>query len=58
MEAMASNAGLKGRIIPVPIIISSGCGLAWRNDISQRDIIKDIMVKSNIKYNSIEFVMI
>jgi hypothetical protein len=30
MEKFAMEAGVKGRLIPVPREISAGCGLAWR----------------------------
>lgn len=28
-EELAHRAGLEGRLIPVPQVLSAGCGLAW-----------------------------
>ncbi len=29
-EKMCTEEGIPGRIIPLPVVISAGCGLAWR----------------------------
>ena len=29
-EDAAKESGLEGRLIPIPTIITAGCGLAWR----------------------------
>lgn len=33
-EAHAQAQGLPGRMIPVPSVLSAGCGLAWCADVS------------------------
>lgn len=38
-EKAAKKLGLKGRLIPVPSIIASGCGLAWRENPDNRVLI-------------------
>lgn len=36
-EKFCAEAGLPGRIIPVPREITAGCGLAWKAQPSDRD---------------------
>ena len=35
-EALFTNSGLPGRMIPIPSQISAGCGLAWKAEPEQR----------------------
>ena len=47
-EAMAMEKACKanavpGRLIPVPRTISSGCGLAWCADLSEKEVLAETM---------------
>ena len=53
MESAAKEAGFSGRLIPVPRVISAGCGLAWRENIDNRDKLEAFMKAQNIECDSI-----
>ena len=53
MESTAKEAGFSGRLIPVPRVISAGCGLAWRENIDNRDELEAFMKAQNIECDSI-----
>ena len=42
-EAMFTQSGLPGRMIPIPSQISAGCGLAWKAEPGQREILLDAL---------------
>ena len=42
-EAMFTQRGLPGRMIPIPSQVSAGCGLAWCADLEQREVLKELM---------------
>ena len=48
MEAYCMENGIKGRLIPVPQVISAGCGMAWCADIDDEDIIVNAVSESKI----------
>ena len=53
-EAMAAEKacktnGVPGRLIPVPRLISSGCGLAWCAGLEDRELVKEVLNKVGIK---------
>ena len=35
-EALFTNSGLPGRMIPIPSQVSAGCGLAWKAEVDER----------------------
>ena len=39
-EAYCTKKNLKGRLIPVPQIISAGCGMAWCTNTLDRDLME------------------
>ena len=43
MEKACKEHGVPGRIIPVPRVISAGCGLAWCAELDEREQISDVM---------------
>lgn len=49
MEKACKEHGVPGRIIPVPRVISAGCGLAWCAELDERDQISDIMKQVGIQ---------
>lgn len=49
MEQMCKNANADGRLIPVPRLISAGCGLAWCVKLESEDGLRDMMQQHGIK---------
>ena len=48
MEAACREQQMPGRLIPVPPVISAGCGLAWCADPADREGLKALMCFSKI----------
>ena len=42
-EAMFTQRGLPGRTIPIPSQIRAGCGLAWKAEPAQQEILLDAL---------------
>ena len=38
-EALFTSSGLPGRVIPLPSCISAGCGLAWKAEPEQQEML-------------------
>ena len=49
MEKACKEHGVPGRIIPVPRVISAGCGLAWCAELDEKNQIADIMKQVGIQ---------
>ena len=49
MEKACKEHNVPGRIIPVPRVISAGCGLAWCAELNEREQIADIMKQVGIQ---------
>lgn len=49
MEKACKEQNIPGRIIPVPRVISAGCGLAWCSDLEDREQIAAMMKKTGIE---------
>lgn len=49
MEKACKEQEAPGRLIPVPRVISSGCGLAWCTELGDREIIKAVLEKVGLK---------
>ena len=49
MEKACKEHNVPGRIIPVPRVISAGCGLAWCAELDEREQISDIMKQVGIQ---------
>lgn len=49
MEKACKEHGVQGRLIPVPRVISAGCGLSWCAGISEREAISNMMKVAGIK---------
>ncbi len=49
-EAAALEAGMPGRLIPLPREIHSGCGLAWRCPVESRDSMLEFLDEREIAY--------
>lgn len=49
MEQTCREKGAAGRLIPVPRIISAGCGLAWSADLICREELEILMTACGIQ---------
>ena len=49
MEKACKANGVPGRLIPVPRLISAGCGLAWCAGLEDREAIQEVLNKVGIK---------
>ena len=53
MEFCCREAGLKGRLIPVPGTISAGCGLAWCAGLEHEAALRACMDAHDIEFQGI-----
>ena len=44
--------GIPGRTIPLPSVISAGCGLAWRAELSDRESLIAFMKEQDIRWEA------
>jgi len=58
MEKAAKKEHLKGRLIPVPRVLSSGCGLSWSSDISDREQVLRVMREARIDEDELHECMV
>lgn len=52
-ENLAQKSDLNGRLIPIPSFIKAGCGLCWKEDTKNRNILENLIKIHNIKYEQI-----
>jgi hypothetical protein len=57
-EDAAKVEGFSGRIIPVPVAITAGCGLAWREDPINRESIQNFLNENHLGYDNIHELVI
>lgn len=58
MEKACKEMGVPGRLIPVPRVITAGCGLAWCADLEQQEEIEEAMDKVKIEKEEIQQCMV
>ncbi len=51
-EAMLQQQGLPGRMIPIPSQISAGCGLAWKAETEQQELLLEALTASGIGWET------
>lgn len=56
LEKYFKNNNISGRLIPIPEIISAGCGLAWKSESDDIENLKKILHEGNLKWELIELV--
>lgn len=49
-EALFQDAGLPGRMIPIPSQITAGCGLAWKTLPEERDALCAALAEAGIAH--------
>ena len=50
-EAMFTQRGLPGRMIPIPSQVSAGCGLAWK-ETSEEQVLLDALRETGIGFET------
>lgn len=58
MEKACKEEHASGRLIPVPRVISSGCGLAWCAELSDKDTLIGVLEKVGLKQEEIHECMV
>ena len=53
MEQIGQRRGLPGRLIPLPSVISAGCGLAWTTEPENRDITLSVTKEEGLEPSSV-----
>ena len=54
MEAVCTEKNVQGRMIPVPKVISAGCGLACRSEPENEDVIREVLKFAGLKEQAIQ----
>lgn len=49
MEKACKEQKAPGRLIPVPRAISAGCGLSWCADLTDREVLRQVMESIGVK---------
>ena len=49
-EKLFQENNLPGRMIPIPAQISAGCGLAWKAEPDQKQMLLDALSKAGLSY--------
>ena len=47
-EQYCTDTNIEGRLIPVPQIISAGCGMAWCTDCNNRNIMESAVKDADV----------
>ena len=58
MEAACKACGAEGRLIPVPRVISAGCGLAWCARPESEADIRALMDRQQIRFQDIHLCLV
>jgi len=58
MEKACKERGVAGRMIPVPRVISAGCGLSWCAGLEERTALEDVMKAVGIEEEDIHECMV
>jgi Protein of unknown function (DUF3343). len=58
MEQSCKMHGVPGRLIPVPRVISAGCGLAWCAGLEDKEALEKVMCEVGIEEEEIQECMI
>lgn len=58
MEKICKETGTPGRLIPVPRVISAGCGLAWCTDLDNCERIISVLKNAGIEEEDLHECMV
>lgn len=53
LQAAASDAGLAGRLIPIPRQLSAGCGLAWSEPAANEALLRRTLDGQGIEFEQV-----
>lgn len=52
MEQCCRNAGMQGRLIPLPAELSAGCGLCWKTNVMDQEVWRAFLDQEHILYDT------
>lgn len=58
MERACREAGLPGRLIPVPRAITAGCGMCWAAPTGAREALEELVMKKHLDVDGIYAIII
>ena len=58
MEKLCRNQNIPGRLIPVPRVLSAGCGLSWCAELSEKELVKKAVQLAGIEEEAIQECMV
>ena len=53
MERLCREQGVPGRLIPVPLSVTAGCGMCWAAPREAREAVEDLVVKEHLDVDGI-----
>ncbi|MGB4589466.1 MAG: DUF3343 domain-containing protein [Clostridiaceae bacterium] len=53
MEKYCKAMNVPGRLIPVPVKITAGCGMAWMAKLEDKEVIKALMEKFSLEVDAL-----
>ena len=58
MERAARAAGVPGRLIPVPRVITAGCGMCWAAPPEAREAVEALVIKEHLDVDGLYAILI
>ena len=58
MERACRAAGVPGRLIPVPRVITAGCGMCWAAPKEARDTVEELVIRRGLHIDGIYAVLL
>ena len=58
MDRSCREAGLPGRLIPVPRVITAGCGMCWSAPTEAREALEELVIKKHLDVDGIYAIII
>lgn len=58
MEKLCRDQNIPGRLIPVPRVLSAGCGLSWCAELSEKELVKKAVQLAGIEEEAIQECMV
>ena len=58
MEKLCHDQNIPGRLIPVPRILSAGCGLSWCTELTEKESVKKAVHLAGIEEEAIQECMV
>lgn len=53
-QSIFQTKKLSGRLIPIPTELSAQCGLAWRNEMNQKELLEKTITEEKIRFQSMQ----